>query len=241
MTIDWWTLGLQVVNVVVLVWLLGRFFWRPMAGMIEQRRAATQAILAEAEGKHTEAIAALAVIETTRAGFAQERDAILTAAHAAAEQAKATQLKETAKEAAALEASANATIEKEKNTAEKAWAERSSALAVDIAKRLATRLDGSAIRATFLDWLLKAIRTLPDSSRQTATTLDAVSATPLELSEQERYRTLIADAFESHPQIAFKVDKTLIAGLELNGPHFAVRNSWRADLTQILADLSHDS
>jgi F-type H+-transporting ATPase subunit b len=241
MSIDWWTLGLQAVNVIVLIWLLGHFFWRPLAGMIEQRRASTQAMLAEAQGKQTEATAGLAAIETTRAGFAQERDAILTAAQTAAEQAKVAQLKETAKEVAVLEATAKATIEKEKNATEKAWAGRSSALAVDIAKRLASRLDGPAVRATFLDWLLKAIHTLPGSSRQTATTLDAISATPLELWEQERYRTQIAEAFESHPQIAFKEDQTLIAGLELNGPHFAVRNSWRADLADILADLSHDS
>ena len=39
MTIDWWTLGIQTVNVVVLVWLLQHFFWRPVAAMIEQRRA----------------------------------------------------------------------------------------------------------------------------------------------------------------------------------------------------------
>ena len=35
MTIDWWTLGLQAVNVAVLIWLLGRFFWKPVAAMIE--------------------------------------------------------------------------------------------------------------------------------------------------------------------------------------------------------------
>jgi F-type H+-transporting ATPase subunit b len=37
MTIDWWTLGIQAVNVIILVWLLARFFWRPVAAMIEQR------------------------------------------------------------------------------------------------------------------------------------------------------------------------------------------------------------
>jgi F-type H+-transporting ATPase subunit b len=30
-TIDWWTLGLQAVNVLILIWLLGYFFWRPVA------------------------------------------------------------------------------------------------------------------------------------------------------------------------------------------------------------------
>src|SRR5271167_995647 len=103
MTIDWWTLGIQTVNVVILVWLLGRFFWRPVAGMIEQRRATAQRTLTEAEAKRSEATAALAEIARTRAGFAQEREAILTAAHEAAEQARTARLAEAAKAATALE------------------------------------------------------------------------------------------------------------------------------------------
>ena len=55
MTIHWWTLGIQAVNVVILIWLLGRFFWRPFATMIEQRRTAAQQILAEAETKRRQA------------------------------------------------------------------------------------------------------------------------------------------------------------------------------------------
>ncbi len=38
MTIDWWTLALQAANVLILVWLLARFFWKPVAGMIAERR-----------------------------------------------------------------------------------------------------------------------------------------------------------------------------------------------------------
>jgi F-type H+-transporting ATPase subunit b len=245
MTIDWWTLGIQTVNVVILVWLLERFFWRPVAALIEQRRATTQRMLAEAEAKRSQAAAALAEIEPTRAGFAQEREAILTAAHEAAERARAVRLEDAAKAAASLEAAAKAAIEKEKKAADKAWAERASRLAVEIAERLAARLDGPAVRATFLDWLLKEIRTLPDSARQAVAAngvaLEAISATPLDPVDQERYRELIGEAFGAHPQIAFKADPALIAGLELHGPHLVVSNSWRADLTQILADLTHDS
>ena len=126
MTIDWWTLGLQAINVLVLVWLLGHFFWRPVAAMIEQRRVTAQKALADAEAKRTEAAAALADIERTRAGFAQERDAILKAAQETAEQAHAARLQEAAKEAAALEAAAKAAIARDKEAAEKAWAERAS-------------------------------------------------------------------------------------------------------------------
>ena len=35
MSIDWVTLGLQAVNVAILIWILARFFWRPLAAMIE--------------------------------------------------------------------------------------------------------------------------------------------------------------------------------------------------------------
>src|SRR5271156_4694144 len=86
MTIDWWTLGIQSVNIVILIWLLGHFFWRPVAAMIEQRRAATREAIAQVEVQRTQASAALADIERTRAGFAGEREALLAAARQAAEQ-----------------------------------------------------------------------------------------------------------------------------------------------------------
>ncbi|SDS51657.1 ATP synthase F0 subunit B [Bradyrhizobium canariense] len=245
MTIDWWTLGLQTINVLVLVWLLGHFFWRPVAAMIEQRRAAVQKTLADAEAKRAQATAALADIERTRTGFAREREAILKAAQENAEQARNARLTDTAKEAAALEDAAKTRIAKEQEDAEKAWTARSSHLAVDIARRLAGRLDGPSVRTAFLGWLLKEIGRLPDATRQAATEdgilLQAVSATPLEVSEQEHCRQAIADAFGAKPQITFTADPTLIAGLELHGPDFIVANSWRADLNQILTDLAHDN
>ncbi len=121
-----------------------------------------------------------------------------------------------------------------KRLAEKAWAERASRLSVDIAERLAARLDGPAVRAAFLSWLLKEIRALPEPVRQAVTAdgsaLEAVSAIALAPADQERYRERIGEAFGAQPQIVFKTDPALIAGLELHGPHLAVSNSWRADL-----------
>jgi F-type H+-transporting ATPase subunit b len=245
MTIDWWTIGIQTVNVVILMWLLGKFFWRPVAGMIDQRRTAVQKALAEADAKRGLAVAALAEIEQTRAGFAREREAILGAARDDAKRTHTACLDKAATEAAALEAAAKARIEKEGTAANKAWAEHASHLAIDIAQRLAARLDGPAVRAAFLDWLLKEIHDLPEPARRTAAAnganLDVVSATDLDPADQERYRGLIGVAFGAQPQIAFKTDPALIIGLELRGPHLSVSNSWRADLSKILAELMHDN
>jgi len=243
-TIDWWTLGLQAVNVLILIWLLGYFFWRPVAKMIAERRAAALRALADADAKRAEAAAALAEVGRTRAGFTEERDALLRAARETAEQAHATRVQDAANEAAALEAAAKAAIARDKAAAEKAWADRASLLAVDIARRLAARLDGPAVKAAFLDWLLKAIRQLPEATRQAVVAdgaaLEAISASLLQPEEQQRYSKLVDEAFGASVPMAFTIDPGLIAGLELRGPHLIIANSWRADLDQILAGIAHD-
>jgi|SRR5580658_217688 F-type H+-transporting ATPase subunit b len=244
MTIDWWTLGLQTVNVLILIWLLERFFWRPVAAMIETRRAASAQDLAAAAAQRAQAAAALADIEKTRAGFAAERAAILAAAEADAAQARTAGLDEAARTAAALRAAAEAALAEEKKAAEQEWGVRANRLAIDIARRLAERLTGSEVRQAFLDWLVAAIRALPEPVRHDAAadgvTLAAISAAPLPPAEQEQCRKAIGAAFGAAPRIEFTADPALIAGLELHGPHLAVTNSWRADLGRILAELGHD-
>ena len=92
MTLDPWTLGFQTVNVVVLVWLLQHVFWRPVSAMIAERRSTTEAALARAKATQDKATAALDDVVRTRAGFGEERDAILATAHAEADKARATTL-----------------------------------------------------------------------------------------------------------------------------------------------------
>src|SRR5450755_2042044 len=133
MTVDWWTLGIQAVNVIILIWLLARFFWRPVAAMIEQRRATAQKLQTEAETTRNQAMDAIAEIERTRAGFDKERAAIIAAAREAAEQARIAMLAAATKEAVTLEASAKTAIEKERDAAEAAWIGRANLLAVEIA------------------------------------------------------------------------------------------------------------
>jgi F-type H+-transporting ATPase subunit b len=240
MHIDWWTLGIQTVNVLILIWLLQRFFWKPVSAMIEQRRVAAQKALDDAEAKSKSATEALADIAKTRAGFAAERDAILKTARDDAEKARTAGADADAKQAAALKAAADAEIESQKTAASAAWAGKSSALAVQIAGRLAARLDGPAVSAAFLAWLMAELRKQPDDVRQAVgTELGIVSATPLDAAAQAQYGTAIGEALGIDPHITFSIDPSLIAGLELRSPHLVLSNSWQADLAVIEKDLLH--
>ena len=55
MRIDWTTLALQTVNVLVLVWLLARFLFRPVSTIIAERRAAAEKLLADAAAQRAHA------------------------------------------------------------------------------------------------------------------------------------------------------------------------------------------
>ncbi|CAN5467815.1 ATP synthase F0 subunit B [soil metagenome] len=249
MSLDWWTLGFQAVNVLVLVWLLGHFFWKPVAAMIAQRGAVAQQTLADADAQRAQAAAALAEIERTRAGFAQEREAILVEAHATADRARAAALEAASKEAATVAADALAAIDKQKAAADDAWRARATRLAIDIATRLCAPLGGAAVQAVFIDRLVAQIRSLPEAERRTMATRDAdadananananialevISASPLEPDDQRRLQERLTDAFGTAPQLAFRTDAALIAGIELRGAHLIVSNSWRADLQRI--------
>jgi F-type H+-transporting ATPase subunit b len=244
MTIDWWTLGIQAVNVLVLVWLLGHFFWKPVAAMIEQRRTSAQKTLADAKAQRDQAVAALAEIDRTRAGFAQEREAILAEARAAAERERAARLEDATKEAAAFAANASAALQKDKKAADDAWRDRATLLAVDVAGRLCAPLAGPAVQAAFLERLLDKLRSLPEPARRAmadpAAALVAVSPAPLAPDEQRRTRERLAEVLGTAPQLAFDSDPAVIAGLELRGPHLVVGNSWRADLQRIRTELADE-
>lgn len=244
MTIDWWTLGLQTVNVAILVWLLKRFFWHPVAAAIAQRGAETARQLAEAAATRDTAAAALADIAQTRAGFAAERDTLLAEARAAAERAAAARLDQAARDAAGLQDAARQEAARAQAEAEASWTDRASRLAVDIAGHLAARLDGPAVRDAFLRWLVEGIRALPAPVRasvaEPGARLSAITAAPLDPAAQEACRAAIRAAFAAAPDIDFAADPALIAGIELQGAQFSIANSWRADLARILARLAHD-
>jgi F-type H+-transporting ATPase subunit b len=239
MNFDPWTLGFQAVNVLVLVWLLHRFFWTPVAAMIAERQARSATLLGEAEATRAEADAALADLEATRAAIAVERDALLDAARKDAEAASAALIDAARAEAAALHDTAKAARVSAAVALKAAALEDAQGLALTIAGKLAARLDGAAIDAAFQGWLVKGIAELTDADRKalSGASLEVVSATPQDAAAQDRIAAALSAALGEPAKLSFRTDPALIAGHELHSPHFTLRNSWAADLDRVAAAL----
>lgn len=243
MTLDWWGLGLQAINVLILVWLLSRVFWRPIAGAITRRQDAAQAMLEEGKTAQAKADAALAEVVETRAGIAKERDAILAEAKAAADKATKAELKEAQSKADAMIAAARTAIDRDRNTARKENATRAAELSVEIAARLLGRFNTPAVQATFLAQLVEAIAGMSASDRTaliaSADDIEIITATNPEDAERAKIEQAVKDALDGTPSVRLVIDPDLIAGLELRSGHFVLHNSWRADLENVLKEVEN--
>ena len=84
MHIDWWTLAFQTVNVLVLIWILSRFFFRPVANIVVKRQEEANKLLAAAAAARQQAADARADVDKVRAEIGATRDQLIAEAHKSA-------------------------------------------------------------------------------------------------------------------------------------------------------------
>jgi F-type H+-transporting ATPase subunit b len=77
MLIDWFTVGAQIVNFLILVWLLKHFLYKPILDAIDAREKRIAAELADADAKKAEAEKERTDFEDKNRAFDQQRTALL--------------------------------------------------------------------------------------------------------------------------------------------------------------------
>lgn len=233
MRVDLWTLALQTVNVLVLVWLLARFLFRPVATVISARREAVDSLLADAETQREQAADAAADVAHQRDGLAAEGQRILADARAAAEAERVTLLQRATDAAAQLHAEAQRALAGDRQAMREALEREATDLALTIAARLLQRVPPRELNRAFIETLAEALATHHARVLLTTAHLELRSAVPLDGAAQADAFTVFARVLGTPPRLTFRTDPTLLAGVELAGPSVLIRNSWRADLDRI--------
>jgi F-type H+-transporting ATPase subunit b len=241
MHIDWSTLALQTVNALVLVWLLARFLFRPVADIVAARQKAAQALLADAEASRSAAQAEQTAASDETARLAASREAVLEAAQAEAEAHKAALLASARAEAAQLRADADGEIERARVTQARSIENDAVKLAVEIAGRLLERLPHDTRVQGFISGTAEALAALPPETRAefAARGEPLALAVPRALSaaEEQACEAAFGAALGGAVTLQVRADPSLIAGLEITSAHAAVRNHLRHDLDAIRATL----
>ncbi|PHP21597.1 MULTISPECIES: F0F1 ATP synthase subunit B [Sphingobium] len=240
MHIDWWTLALQAINILILVWLLSRFLYRPVMKVIAERQLAADTLLSDAQ------VAKDAALAETAALKAQNDDLTAHAARRRAEmqaeiendRVRLLAQAQIAADAVKKQAAAVAEAERARLMAE--WQDKACLLAGKMAETLLRRLPASRTTAAMFDALVERLDSLSEEERRKLADDSPLAIhTPSSIGapDQARYLKALNGLLPGAPVWEFAVDPTLIAGFEVRGAHIRIRNSWRTDLDGMLAAL----
>lgn len=249
MQFDYWSLALQTINLIVLVWLLRRFLFKPVLAFVARRQSAIEAALAEAGGKLKAAEAQRAQYDQKLAAATAEREALIAAARADMTRER-TQLLEDAKiEAKKILDRGQQLLTNDRDALVDDLLRRSCRLAADISTRLLADIAGPNIDELFLQRLDTYIAELPPpradalrASLQRNGAIEVITAQPMDESRQEYWRQRLAQLLPHITTSTFRNDPALVAGVEIHYSTGRIDFSWRKALEDAqLALTTHET
>jgi F-type H+-transporting ATPase subunit b len=225
MQIDWTTFFLEILNFLVLVWILKRFFYKPVLGILERRRAAVSAESEAAGRAKAEAEALKSDYESRLAEWERERTALHLKLNGEIAGERSRQL-------AALQESLAAEAEATRARARTETAEKEAACRVaarseafGAASAMLRRIASPALTGEILDAAIEDLRALDQADRtrlqqsladlSPGDCVDVASAHPLESHQRARLKDALTAAIGAVPDIAFREDSSLIAGVRV--------------------------
>lgn len=166
MGIDWLTVAAQIVNFLVLAWLLKRFLYRPVIDAMRKREAGIASRLAQAEQRELEAQDAAAAYREKAAAVDRERQAQLGRAREAAECERRALLEQARAEARADRERWQQDLQREQADFDATLMRELAESAVDVARRTLDDLADARLEAQALAVLARQLHALPDDERQ---------------------------------------------------------------------------
>ncbi|MGA1860088.1 hypothetical protein VH569_29225 [Azospirillum sp. 11R-A] len=248
MHIDGWTLLLQAVNFLILVWLLRRFLYRPVLAVIAERQAATERVRSEAEAARQAAEAARQSLEDQRTALPAERDRLIAAARAAAEAERAALLEKARVEGDHALEEARSRLAEERAQALEALQRHAADLGIRLATRLLRDAPAAVLTVPLLDEACAAVEAL--SAPQRHALADGIDPVPVRLAiaaalpeaDTTRTRERLTAALSRPVALELVEDPSLIAGVELHFAHSVVRRSWKQALAEAKEEMTrHDA
>lgn len=221
MQIDWLTVSAQLINFLVLVWLLQRFLYRPVLDAMDKREARIASRLAEADRREANARdEARAWREKTEA-FERKADALLVEAREAAERQRRTLVEAARTEVEATRERWQHELAREQQEFRDALERELAASALEVARRLLADLARASLQDEALATLVRQLESLPEEERQAmvaaAPRLRLASAFEVDTGSRDRLADALARTLGTPVELECVRKPELLLGVELVG------------------------
>lgn len=223
MLIDWFTVGAQALNFVILVWLLKRFLYKPILAALDAREKHIADELADADAKLKQAEQEKVEFQHKNEELEQQRGALLAKATEEAH-AEGQRLLDAARKAAdTLSAKRQEALGAEARNLNQALRSRTQQEVFAIARRTLTDLAGVDLEQRMVEAFAGRMRALDGNAKAelsgaaASTTMPSLvrSAQDLSQPQQDSIRNAVNVTLSADIPLRFETAPDLVGGVEL--------------------------
>jgi len=223
MLIDWFTVGAQILNFLILVWLLKRFLYHPILDAIDAREQRIAKELADADAKKSEAGQEREEFQRKNAAFNKERAALLGQATEAANAERQRLIDAAHQEATTLSAKQQNSLRSEAQELHQEIFRRTRQEVFSIARKALTDLAGATLEDQMVSTFVDRLQALGADEKQKLTSalqdkaqLIVVRTTfDLSAAHHSILETELQKLLGASTQVCFETTPELVSGIEL--------------------------
>lgn len=244
MLIDWFTVGAQVLNFVVLVWLMKRFLYQPVLDAIAAREKRIADQIANAAAKEAQAQAERQIFQEKNTAFDQQRADLLrqSTAQATAEGLRLAQ--EAQKTAEALAAQRQQSLAIQASHLQQLIAGRAAHQVFAVARKTLAELANVDLEERMVEVFTQRLGALAAPAKEQLAAALQHSAEPalvrscfaLPAEQQTAIRQAIQQTFSTDVPLHFETAADAVCGIELRAD--GQKLAWTID--EYLRDLEHN-
>jgi F-type H+-transporting ATPase subunit b len=221
--VDWFTVGAQALNFLILVWLLKRLLYKPILTAIDTRERRIAKELADADVKRAEAQKQRAEFQHKNEEFEQQRAALLSQATDAANVERQRLIEQASQAADALAAKRKETLTNDVQSLIQAIRGRTQQQVFIIARKALMDLATSSLEERVVDVFTRRLRELDVAAKAVlANALKSASepalvrsAFDLPADQHTAIQNALNETFSAQIPVRFQTAPELIGGIEL--------------------------
>jgi len=223
MLIDWFTVGAQLLNFLILVWLLQRFLFKPVRSAIDAREKRIAGELAEAASKLSEAQRVHDEFDRKNEAFDAERGALAAKTASQCAEERDALLKRARQDADELRAESASAIAADRTLLGRQITTLAQHEVFAIARKALADLAGTDLEERVADVLIRRLRLMDAKAKALLGAALQASAEPallrsgfeLPAAERATIQNALNEAFAASVRVRFVTAADAVCGIEL--------------------------
>jgi len=246
--LNWSTFLLEIINFLILVWILKHFFYQPVLDVIARRRRSIEKKLGDADLLHEDAVSLKSRYENRLADWEKERQSAYASLQEEIETERIRRM-DALQTTLAEEREKARVIEQRKLEANRLSAEKTALTqGAQFSARLLSLAAGAEMQQRLLDMLLQELGSLtPEqlialraAAGKTADRIQVTSAYPLDNDMRQSLEHTLVSLLAVTTPFQYEQDKDLLAGLRVTMGAWVLGANLQDELKSF-AELAHET